>query len=63
MQLSGGQAQRIICGLALIGKPQIIIADEPTSALDIEGRESFIELMNYALKKILAYCLQRMIYG
>lgn len=51
MQLSGGQAQRIICGLALIGKPQIIIADEPTSALDIEGRESFIELMNYALKK------------
>lgn len=56
-QLSGGQVQRIICGLALVGRPQLIIADEPTSALDTAGRAAFMELIAYGLKQGISLIL------
>lgn len=33
-QLSGGMLQRIMIGMALITKPDLIVADEPTTAID-----------------------------
>jgi ABC-2 type transport system ATP-binding protein len=47
--LSGGQRRRILIGLALLGKPPLLILDEPTTGLDPQSRRTVWQL----LKKII----------
>jgi ABC-2 type transport system ATP-binding protein len=40
-KLSGGQAQRVRFGVALIANAGLLVLDEPTAAIDVEGRREF----------------------
>ncbi|WP_141432132.1 ABC transporter ATP-binding protein [Bacillus sp. 03113] len=42
-QLSGGMLQRCMIGIAMMMKPDIIIADEPTTALDSINQREVVE--------------------
>nr|WP_263327586.1 ABC transporter ATP-binding protein [Neobacillus sp. Marseille-Q6967] len=50
-QFSGGMRQRIVIAMALICKPDVLIADEPTTALDVTIQAQILELFREIQKK------------
>ena len=50
-QLSGGLAQRVVITMAMINKPQLLLADEPSTALDVTIQNQALDLMNDLTKE------------
>ena len=56
-ELSGGMKQRVIIAMALLLKPQFVIADEPTTALDVLIQAQIVNLLKNLKKGGMSFML------
>lgn len=50
-ELSGGQLQRVVIGIAISHKPKLLLLDEPTTALDPQTKQTILALLKTLQKK------------